>query len=790
MLFFVRRVLPFCLAAACVPAERLRIELPDDTATILVAVGPPEGARRFFALGRAAFDSEGLPLSVADEPVALFYFRRSLSELLLVEGEVELADRGTPLPHASGGARIVHREGEVAVEALDNPPDTGQLLTPLSRWNVCLLGGRCAVAPPGDPARFVCGACMPIDPAPPEQPTLPAAPFEVSTAGCLGPVEDVAGRAVCGLATGAACAPGEADFLDDAEGCRVPGTPCDGWPPDLPPDTVIVDPEPGAADQALMDVDADPVGHPSRTIALEPGAHAMALPLRDVRVLGRCASGTTLALSASAERANLANLTIEGRLPPSSSLDLRRRGSVRPARRRRRGLDPSLAGRERRGRHWTRRDRAQRDHGCALRGRLGPHTHGHEARRGRGVADLDDLDVAGRERGPDPPRALTRRAGADLAFGPIDQIVGLNLVHSQVRAEDVTIAGDGMPALRVDSSSVSLADVTVRDPTSGGAGVRALSSTLSVDRIVILGSAATGIAAGRSRVSVTDALVEVGPPPLGGAPNSVAFSVGDASSFQLERASVASLPNSALCVAVGGRANAELTDLSCRAAQPAAPHAVYLDGGGQVVFRRAHIAGFTSALFDRGARVVAFDLTVDGTPAIADDLSSSVDIGGSASCLTGSRIAIRGSASNCLGLGTAAELDLTDLSLESCGRGILVQGTPVTLSRARVTGAARHGLTFEVYVPVVIEDLAVAELDPDAISALDASTVSELTMERFLLEGAESGLLLGSSAARLGDGTFRDQQRGIVLSRSPDQVVNVLAGTRFEGVSIPVTANP
>ncbi len=297
--------------------------------------------------------SEGLAAALDDssQRLTVLTYARTLAELQLVAGELTretdpLLSR--PLPRADHV-----RTTPAPFDAWEAVPAPGEavLAFTIARESAeaCAGRGGCLV---GDLAERICQPCAERAPFPvpalPERPVLTPCPsgwpeLEVRNDGAL---EDVTPRSavVCQPepAGPLTCAPGTR-ALPGAQACAAIGPPCPGggeaWPADVPEPASFVDaaaigPGTGTRRDPWRSLDdALAAWAPGQTIALARGSYAptRALPA-GVRVVGACATETSLALTGPVSDASLAQVGLSGDVDATGALDLAAvdlRGSIR-----------------------------------------------------------------------------------------------------------------------------------------------------------------------------------------------------------------------------------------------------------------------------------------------------------------------------------------------------------------------------------------------------------------------------------------------------------------------------
>jgi hypothetical protein len=272
------RALLLLSMTACLQQASLQPEIDLEIESVLVRV---EGARgvRLFARTRQTWERDGLPLNLGGEDVLLLLHRSTLAELNLAEEELMLPSSGIPLPRAHRAYRIAIGDGTAESEPID-VLETAEVFLPIDRWFTCFANGGCAVDSTEQPERPACGPCDVPVPKPPLAPMPPLAPDPTV------------------------------------------GSACDDWP-ELPPDTIFVEAEPiGSVEAALAELEVMPGAHPSRTLALEMGTHTANARLSGVRVVGRCASRTSLELVGHLGDARLEDLTLGETIISTASASL------------------------------------------------------------------------------------------------------------------------------------------------------------------------------------------------------------------------------------------------------------------------------------------------------------------------------------------------------------------------------------------------------------------------------------------------------------------------------------
>jgi hypothetical protein len=788
------RSLVLVALAACVPGQPLEVDTDEMFETVIVAIDQPDASTRYLVETGLRFRSEGLPVSAGDGEISLLLYRQTIGELLLTEGEVEFAGEGVPLPRPIGARRIAIEDGRATF--IDEPVDR-ELFLPLARWSSdCIAAGSCATEVEGE-LGFACTPCKIAPPDPPDPPNPPLPPNADLTRDCLGPVTEVRGVPACALPSSEICGDGEADFVDDDRGCVLVGTTCaEGWQ-NLPPDAVQVPRDAPTIDAAL------PLLGPSRTIALDAGDHVTSELLTDVTVIGRCALGTTLTLTAwPMTRTHFENLELGGDLMYAQSVTT---SSVVIAANMSEVQDAALFHSVVTSPMTALVSLSIRE--SVLRDQLF---------FGYGELTLDGVRLTG---------AFFTTAGASLsrvaagaqimaqsstttarriAFGPIENDNALVVAGGTLTMNGLTVDGTPEMAVLIVSSSVSISNLVfqARGPSSAAVMAHA-GSSVTLDGAMIVGGEKVGIHAVGSKVVVRDARIDV-------EDNATekeatwAFVCTNGCELIGERIVVHALAPDGRCGTFAS-SSIRLTDFECDSVdgnEPTNPTLGFLlQPSATATIARARIANFDSSMYANGPDVVLRDYDVECAAGDNDFLAGAIQIVKTderAGRLRGERIRLSSCPENGLSTNDVGSVVMSDVTVRDCYNGLLLRRTSVVFDRMLIENFSRRGVLLdnEFHNDVRISDdtatfrdlTVIAGLD-DTEAAFDAlDTEKEIHLERLLVSGGLKGIRLDANAPRFVDVALSDIEFGIQMGPAlfPD-ALRVIAGVQFTAVPEPIT---
>jgi hypothetical protein len=592
---------------------------------------------------------------------------------------------------------------------------------------------------------------------------------------------------VCGLPASIACTGDQADFLDADPACAPVGRACaDPWPA-LPEGTIYVDPATTTLEQALGQL--EPNG--PRTLALEPGAHAAASAVSDVRIVGRCTE-TMVAVSGPLARVRFENVTLDAALPPDASFSLASgvlrsftadTASVSISR----SLSRSTIALA--GSLTVRESVLQPSSGWAVELRGGSITM-EDVRVESDLAVTMDRAVAvvRRVASRGTIAAATSTLTLDrIASGPIAAGAAIHVESCTLTARDVVIAG-AMFGVVIANSAAAIERLVVRGSIPASVAGVVVGSKLALAGLLLDGTFDGGFSLASSTATITDAYVALGePPPMN---QSIAFLTGAGSELTLRRAQVTASKPNGICANGAGSSRMRLFDLDCRTAA-ATGFGIGLFEAGLYV-ERGRIEGFRNSIYQVRSNIEAEDLTTICGPGPNDEQGGGLYLEGGR--FRARRLHLLDCPENgILARGyTNESFEIEDVTFTDCYIGLALRNGGGTAKRIEVVRARRRGISLNGNEELglasgALSDVRVLESDPGAVAAIEGTQIESMVIERYLLEGGAAGVSVGNKSPTASDGIIRGTTVGFIyLSPLDVGLLELVEDVQLVGVTVPI----